>query len=74
MQKLGEAPVRRRRIQRGTEEEAVADTHKRHEERARAILVPSERRARCEIAALGIERAGKELRARVLSRGIGATC
>jgi hypothetical protein len=37
-------------------------------------LVPSERRARCEIAALGIERAGKELRARVPSRGIGATC
>jgi hypothetical protein len=34
----------------------------------------SERRARCEIAALGIERAGKELRASVLSRGIGATC
>ena len=74
VQKLGEAPVRRRRIQRGTEEEAVADTHKRHEERARAILVPSERRARCEIAALGTERAGKELRASVLSRGIGATC
>jgi hypothetical protein len=46
VQKLVEAPVRKRRIQRGTEKEVVANTHKRHEERVRAILVPSERRGR----------------------------
>ena len=32
MQKLREAPVRRRRIERGTEEEAVADTARRASE------------------------------------------
>nr|CAH0103378.1 unnamed protein product [Daphnia galeata] len=41
----------------GHGEEAVTDTHQKHEERARAILVPRERWARFEIAALGTERA-----------------